>query len=332
VREDDHKAFVLMAGGVRYPELPEDLRRYRSDIFDDKYNRLDWDDRSRSITAHIAKDGYWYIHPEEHRTLTVREAARIQTFPDRFRFAGSRSHAFQQIGNAVPPMLATVIAKGVAEAAARPRPPEEARPSRWRSEVREKLVDWGSHPQPAWRRPMEPWAVLIGILAGGARSASTLAAGDALLARIPSPEDAATLRAARRRRMAQSDEALILLAQLFVLGKAIVKHGWDDDAWLPMSGLKPADRIWFQAVGLGSRQLVTSTASLRVAARITGTDVDTQRRGSDGKMILGQLLGGGERFTEITAAISGLGNTICTPTAPNCGNCPVVALCRSAGV
>ena len=93
--------------------LPERLRRYRSDTFNDKYKRLDWDDLSRTITAHIAKDGYWYIHPAEHRTLTVREAARIQTFADDFRFAGTRSDAFRQIGNAVPPSLGKYVAEAI---------------------------------------------------------------------------------------------------------------------------------------------------------------------------------------------------------------------------
>ncbi len=106
VREDDLEAFRLMNSQTRYSELPAHLRRYRSDIFHDKYKRLDWDEPSRTITAHIAHDGYWYIHPEQHRSLTIREAARIQSFPDWYRFAGTPSHALRQIGEAVPPLLA----------------------------------------------------------------------------------------------------------------------------------------------------------------------------------------------------------------------------------
>ena len=113
VREDDARAFELLDSESRYSDLPEHLKRYRDDIFDDKYKRLSGDDVSRTITAHIAKDGYWYIHPEQNRTLTVREAARIQTFPDWFRFAGPPSAAFRQIGNAVPPRLGYAIGSAV---------------------------------------------------------------------------------------------------------------------------------------------------------------------------------------------------------------------------
>ena len=109
-------AFELIDSKTRYSDLPTELKRYRDDIFDDKYKRLDGDDVSRTITAHIAKDGYWYIHPEQNRTLTVREAARLQTFPDYFRFAGPPSAAFKQIGNAVPPRLGLAVGRAVLEA------------------------------------------------------------------------------------------------------------------------------------------------------------------------------------------------------------------------
>ena len=102
VRPDDMEAFRLLGEGQTYIDLPERLRRYRTDIFTDKYKRLSWSQLCRSITAHIAKDGYWYIHPDQHRTLSVREAARVQTFPDGFRFAGSRATDTGRSGTPFP--------------------------------------------------------------------------------------------------------------------------------------------------------------------------------------------------------------------------------------
>jgi len=84
---------------------------------------LDPDKPCISITAHMAKDGYRYIHwdVEQHRTLSVREAARVQSFGDHFRFAGSRTSRYRQIGNAVPPLLAQVIAHQIRRAILRYR-------------------------------------------------------------------------------------------------------------------------------------------------------------------------------------------------------------------
>ncbi len=82
-----------------------------------KYHVLDWDAPSTTIVAHLHKDGLRHIHPdpEQARSITVREAARLQSFDDDFEFIGSRSDAFKMIGNSVPPKFSECLAKALYE-------------------------------------------------------------------------------------------------------------------------------------------------------------------------------------------------------------------------
>lgn len=86
--------------------------------FGNSYVVQNWGLPGRTIIAHLYKDGNQFIHPDhtQGRTFTVREAARIQSFPDNFRFMGSRTQQFKQVGNAVPPIMARSIAIAVNEA------------------------------------------------------------------------------------------------------------------------------------------------------------------------------------------------------------------------
>jgi len=103
-----------------YNDLPENLKTHNNrHSFFDRFKVVAADmPYSHTVVAHIAKDGHYYIHPdiEQNRSITVREAARLQSFPDDFFFEGvkegqSRTAAFKQIGNAVPPLMAYCISK-----------------------------------------------------------------------------------------------------------------------------------------------------------------------------------------------------------------------------
>lgn len=103
---------------LHYNELPEELKTHKNEkSFLDRFKIVNPDGHSHTLVAHIAKDGHYYIYPDlnQVRSISVREAARIQSFPDDYYFEGGRTAAFKQIGNAVTPLMAHAIAKKMIE-------------------------------------------------------------------------------------------------------------------------------------------------------------------------------------------------------------------------
>lgn len=115
--EAEAKLFGYAKDSEEYAKLHDKMvPQYDRNKFENKWRKLDENRPSHTLVAHLAKDTYSHIHPWEPRGITVREAARIQSFPDDFFFDCSMGDAYKQIGNAVPPLLALGVAKTVYDA------------------------------------------------------------------------------------------------------------------------------------------------------------------------------------------------------------------------
>ena len=114
------RMFHIPPGGswrdIPFELLPNGMKRAKRSDHTKRYGRMTWDGLSCTVLTKC--DIHWgaYIHPEQHRSITVREAARLQSFPDSFEFSGSRTEQYVQVGNAVPPALGAAIARAILDA------------------------------------------------------------------------------------------------------------------------------------------------------------------------------------------------------------------------
>lgn len=332
VRQDDALAFEHLDTKTRYSELPDELKRYRDDIFDDKYKRLDADDLSRTITAHIAKDGYWYIHPEQNRTLTIREAARVQTFPDHFRFAGSPTAAFRQIGNAVPPRLGRAIGSAVATVL-REGAPRFATPT---SVTRLALARWATNSEAVrpWLTTGSRWLVILGETLLSDESPTVITSLWGTVSRWQEPADliADKARAEEIASWLNKPHASKLLLEVACL--VMDSDGALDDehlADLVAQGVvsRSASELAMIVDPEGEEPVIANTAALRVAGRFfLGTERWLKNKNSDGRIATARLIGFDEHSRRAQIGLIELGAQLCTPKAPKCAECPLEAWCR----
>lgn len=336
VRQDDAEAFEHLDTKTAYSELPEHLKRYRDDIFDDKYKRLDADTLSRTITAHIAKDGYWYIHPEQNRTLTIREAARIQTFPDRFRFAGSPTGALRQIGNAVPPRVACAIGQAVIDVLANGAEGFAVQSVTTSAALSSWFQVSGTEARP-WLRTGSRWQVVMGESLLGRSSDETIRSVWPHVARWTTP--IALLHSAHvLHEMAgwigRETEALTLQALARALADGSDGELHDDtlDSLVNAKLLtRPVADLAMVVDSEGEEPVVTSAGALRVAGRFfQGTQRWLMNQNSEGRIAVARLIGYEDESRAALLGLMELGTTVCTPKAPDCPACPLRNWCSSA--
>lgn len=330
VRDDDASAFAQMDSETSYGDIDPALRRYRTDIFDDKYKRLSGNELSRSITAHIARDGYWYIHPRQDRTLTIREAARIQTFPDRFRFAGPPSAAFRQIGNAVPPLLAQRI--GVALRASAPGVRRTVSSRQLSAALRAWIADQTVFSVP-WLAAETAWQVVSAEILLQRATPLVVASAWPILEKLDEPE--MTLeRSDDIRMMGAWMKRPERTAQLLTAASELTSN---PERLLSVDGLAATTGITNGVAAIagivtqldGASPVPTSQAVLRCAARFCGEPVDRVNKQSHGRMAVGRMIGAGEDRNLATVGLMELATQVCTLQNPSCSRCPLAKWCAS---
>lgn len=328
VRADDRLAFASMEPGTKYSELDEELKRYREDIFKDKYNRLDPHSPSRTVTAHLSRDGYAYIHPTQDRTISVREAARIQSFPDDVRFAGPPTAAFKQIGNAVPVLLGEALGASLLRSISSGQVATRSMGGltrtladhfRYSSETNSLATPWLAA-ESSWQ--------LFSAISLDVRLRSPLRRSMwTTISKWVSPQETLALseileRLGRQLSIEEQVNTVLSIASRLEAGAQ------------PHEIIPPS--VWDMVCTLApdeDESLMATAAMIRVAARFFGSDVNFINSGTDGRLQVMHMIGGTASDEESAFAARGLWDLAvshCTTKRPRCGSCPLRGQCQSA--
>jgi DNA (cytosine-5)-methyltransferase 1 len=322
---------------ITRPVREDDEQRYRDDIFDDKYKRLTENGLSRTITAHIAKDGYWYIHPRDNRTLTVREAARLQTFPDRYRFAGPPSAAFRQIGNAVPPVLGEHLGKAIIECLTTQQP---SGPST--RKIAGTVAEWYrslQHPTLPWLRATSRWQAICADILLDRLSNQQIRLMWPLIARWDMPYDTAESAGELREMASWIDrearaEKVLELARQFKDTPEVLSG--DQNIRRALAKNEAIASLAILAVPTGAdddseEPVLVGRGVLRVVARFNGEKVLQRRnRMSDGRLAVARMIGYGTNAREAQLGLIELAASLCRPEVPLCERCPLDSMCTES--
>jgi DNA (cytosine-5)-methyltransferase 1 len=333
VRDDDREVFMQMDSKTKYSDIPEELKRYRDDVFTDKYKRLNADDLCRTITAHISKDGYWYIHPSQPRTLTVREAARIQTFGDDVRFAGPPSSAFRQIGNAVPPLMAECLGRSILEGMNARRKPVKGPTTTDFAEIVGKWFRSLDPQRVPWLRASTRWQVIQAELLFDRVRPDLARKAWPIVAALRTPNS--TMRSP-----AELAEVAGFVGRQRALESLLetARHFADHPAGLrTVDSMQKAPHVDSVVATLAAwvvpekehAPVVAGSTVLRVASRVLGAGTEQRNRSTDGRIAVARMIGDGQGSRDAFLGLVELGRTLCRSQDPQCHECPLAAFCST---
>ena len=271
--------------------------------------------------------------PRQNRTLTVREAARLQTFPDRFRFAGPPSAAFRQIGNAVPPAVGEQLGRAVRASLNTPVP---AGPST--QEVARLLAGWfASVPARAvpWLQAETRWQVIAADILLERLTIGQVRSLWPLVARWDTPAAAVGAELELR------EIGKWLTGGCGLSGSWTSPGSWpaarnSSTTTTPSAGSPGVNEavadLAVLAVATGAEDaaeepVLPGRGVLRAVARFTGERVDLRNRLTDGRLGVARMIGIGSDARQAHLGLIELAASVCRPAEPACVNCPLSQLC-----